>query len=143
MAREGLFFRLVGRVDPDRHTPKASLVLQAVWSSALVFSGTYDQIFTYVIFVSWIFYGLAGGAVILLRLREPGTERPYRAWGYPWSVLIFITAAVALTVNTIASAPREAAIGLGVMATGIPAYLWWSRRGRPAEPAVDSRAPGS
>ncbi len=128
MARDGLFFRAVARLDPERSTPKASLILQSIWSSVLVFSGRYDQIFTYVIFVEFVFYGMAAGAVLILRRREPEAMRPYRVPGYPWIPWLFILFSAALTLNTLWSSPREAAIGAVVMITGIPAYLYWRRR---------------
>jgi len=135
MAKDGLFFRSVGRVDPERAVPAVSLAAQAVWSSLLVFSGRYDQLFTYVIFVEFLFYGLAAVAVIVLRRREPGAERPYRVPGYPWTPLAFIAFSAALLAATVWGAPREAAMGAAVMLAGIPAFLVWDRRRRAAAPA--------
>ncbi len=134
MAKDGLFFNSAARVDPRTAVPLAALVLQAVWSSLLVFSGRYDQIFTYVIFVEFLFYALAAGAVIVLRRREPAASRPYRVWGYPWTPAAFILFSAALVVSTIWSSPREAAIGVAVMASGVPVYLFWSRRRRSSRP---------
>lgn len=132
MAKDGLFFRRIARVDPERAVPAASLVAQAVWSSLLVFSGRYDQIFTYVIFVEFLFFALAAGAVLLLRRREPEADRPYRAWGYPLTPIAFIVLSAALLASTIWSSPREAAIGVVVMLSGVPAFLFWNRRRRAA-----------
>jgi len=128
MARDGLFFRRVAGVGATGAAPVASLVLQGAWSSILVFSGRYDQIFTYVIFVEFLFYALAAGAVVILRRREPHTPRPYRAWGYPITPLAFFVFSAALIVVTIWSSPREAAIGLALTASGLPAFFWWNRR---------------
>jgi APA family basic amino acid/polyamine antiporter len=141
MARDGLFFQGAARVDPDRAVPAVSLVLQALWSSALVFSGTYDQIFTYVIFVEFAFFGLAAAAVFVLRRREPGRPRPYRVPGHPITPLAFIAFAAALMAATIWGAPREAAIGAAVLLTGLPAFAFWDRRRR-AESASSTLRPG-
>lgn len=128
MAKDGLFFRSLASVNPDHATPVASLVLQGAWSSLLVFSGRYDQIFTYVIFVEFLFYALAAGALLVLRRREPGAHRPYRTSGYPWTPLIFIAFSAALLATTIWSSPREASIGAALTLAGLPAFHYWRRR---------------
>jgi APA family basic amino acid/polyamine antiporter len=138
MAKDGLFFRSLARVDPLRSTPAVSLLVQGLWSSVLVFSGRYDQIFTYVIFVEFLFYAMAAGAVIVLRLREPGAPRPYRTPAYPWTPLAFIAASAALVMVTIRSSPREAAIGAALTLAGLPAFFYWRRRGGGAGPVAEA-----
>jgi APA family basic amino acid/polyamine antiporter len=128
MARDGLFFRKLASVGEKGAAPTASLLLQGAWASVLVFSGRYDQIFTYVIFVEFFFYAMAAGAVVILRRREPDAPRPYRAWGYPLTPLAFFVFSTALIATTIWGSPREAAIGLALTISGLPAYLWWNRR---------------
>lgn len=128
MAKDGLFLRMVAEVDPERAVPAVSLIVQALWSCMLVFSGSYDQIFTYVIFVEFLFFGMAAAAVIVLRRREPGAPRPYRVWGYPLTPAAFVVFAAALLVNTIWSAPRAAGIGAIVMISGLPVFAFWNRR---------------
>ena len=132
MARDGLFFRRLASVSPATAVPAASLVVQGIWSCLLVFSGRYDQIFTYVIFVEFLFYALAAWAVVVLRRREPDARRPYRVWGYPWTLILFIAFSAALLANTIWSAPREAAIGLAAMIRGVPVFWYWDRKRRRA-----------
>ena len=83
MARDGLIFRWMGDVHPRFRTPHRAIVLQAIWASALVWSGTYRQLFTRVIFTEWIFFALMAGGIFLLR-RRPGYAPAYRVWGYPW-----------------------------------------------------------
>lgn len=83
MAKDGLFFRWCAAVHPKFHTPHLALVLQAAWSVVLVLLGRYEQLFTYVIFVAWIFYALTAFGVIVLRRKLPGLPRPYRVFGYP------------------------------------------------------------
>ncbi|MBI3449096.1 MAG: amino acid permease [Acidobacteria bacterium] len=128
MARDGYFLRKIADVDPDRATPAASLIAQGIWSCVLVFSGRYDEIFTYVMFVEFVFYGLAAVAVLVLRRRDPGAPRPYRTLGYPWTPIAFIVFSAGLLAATIAASPREAAIGTALTLAGLPAFLWWRKQ---------------
>lgn len=129
MARERLFWEPVARVHPRFRTPAISLAVQAVWSVALVFSGTYEQLFTYVVFASWVFYGMGAAAVFVLR-RRTDLPRPYRVWGYPWVPLAFTAFTAALLVNTLVTNPRDSLVGLGLMLLGVPFYLFWRRPAR-------------
>jgi APA family basic amino acid/polyamine antiporter len=91
--------------------------------------GSFQQLFTYVIFTGWIFYGLAGASIFFYRRRMPGATLPYRVPGYPWTPAIFVLATAALVVNAIFSRPTGAIAGLGVVLAGVPAYLIWRTRG--------------
>jgi APA family basic amino acid/polyamine antiporter len=141
MSREGLFFKGVGKLHPSYGTPFYSLILQGVWACVLVFlMGTYEELFTSVVFASWVFYALAAAGVIVLRRKHPNWNRPYLCWGYPWVPIVFVVAAVALIANTFATDLRSSVIGTILMSTGLPAYWFWSqRRGR----TEDRVAPGS
>jgi len=127
MSRDGVFFRSLGKVDPRYHTPARSLWAQSLWAVVLTLSGTYEQIYTYVIFGGLLFHAGTAGAVIVLRRRLPDLERPYRVWGYPWVPLLFILASILLIGNTLVGKPIESLIGLVFIAAGVPAYLWWRR----------------
>lgn len=129
MARDGLFFKWAERVHPRFRTPIAALVAESAIACALTFTGTYDQLATYVVFVSWLFYAMSAGGVIRLRRSEPELHRPYRTWGYPYTPIAFIAFSTWLVINTIREAPRDAAIGAGIVLLGIPLYTWFSRRG--------------
>lgn len=128
MARDRLFFQKVATVQPQFLTPSVALGFQAVWSSLLVFSGSYEQLFTYVIFVEFLFYALCAGAVLLLRRKRADLARPYKTWGYPLVPLLFILFAAALSLNTLWGSPRDAGIGLALTFSGLPAYWFWRRR---------------
>ena len=131
MARDGLFFSSVGRVNPRFQTPATALLIQGAWAMGLAASGTYEQLYTYVVFTAWIFYGAAAVGVMVLRRRLPSLERPYRVWGYPAVPVAFSLAAIAIFANTVASKPREALIGLILLLSGLPVYLLWRRLARP------------
>jgi len=126
-ARDGLFFSALGRVHPRYRTPHVAIAVQGVWASVLAVSGSYERLFSYVIFTSWMFYGLAVLAVVVLRRRWPDRHRPYRMWGYPVTPLLFAGVAFWFVVNTIVTTPLSSFIGLGIVATGIPAYFFWRR----------------
>jgi APA family basic amino acid/polyamine antiporter len=125
LARDGLFFKSVGRVNSRFETPVVALLIQGVCAMVLAASGTYEQLYTYVIFTAWIFYGAAVVGLILLRRRLPSLSRPYRVWGYPVLPLAFALAALAIVANTLLSTPRQALIGLGLVLSGLPVYLGW------------------
>jgi basic amino acid/polyamine antiporter, APA family len=128
MARDGLFFRVLGQVHPRFGTPAISIVVGTAWAMVLAMSGTFEQLLTYVVFVGWIFYALGGACVFVLRSTQPDAVRPFRVPGYPWTPLLFIIAAAALVANTIATQPGRAAIGIGVVLIGLPVYVVWRRR---------------
>jgi APA family basic amino acid/polyamine antiporter len=106
------------------------LIALGVWSALLTLSGSYDQIASYVIFGSWMFYGLTALSVIVLRKKMPDTPRPYKAWGYPYATLLFVAAAGWILVNTLVEDPRDAIIGIVLLLLSLPFYFYWTVRGR-------------
>jgi APA family basic amino acid/polyamine antiporter len=128
MARQGLFLRSQGYVHPRYSTPTVALLTQAVISAILAASGTYDMLFTYVVFAEFLFYALSSGAVLRLRRSAPQLTRPYRTWGYPWTPIVFILCAAMLVGNTIWNKPRESAVGAGLILLGLPGYVYWKKR---------------
>jgi APA family basic amino acid/polyamine antiporter len=134
MAEDGIFFPALARVHGRYHTPSASIVAQGVWASLLTFSGTYEQLYTYVTFAVVLFHAATGVAVFVLRRTRPQAPRPYRVWGYPVVPAIFILASLAMVANTLAEKPVESLIGLGILALGVPAYAWWRRGAREVGP---------
>ncbi len=128
MATDGRFFRWAGRLDAKTHSPNTVLLVQMLVALAFTLSDTYNQLLTYVVFVSFLFYALSAAAVIVLRRREPAMARPYRAWGYPVTPILFILFAVYLVGDTIIHSPRESAIGAAIVLLGLPAYYYWTGR---------------
>jgi APA family basic amino acid/polyamine antiporter len=127
MARDGYFFRRIGKVDPVFRTPSNSIVLLGVWSSLFVLSGHYSDLYNAVIFPSWILYGMTAAAVIVLRRKRPDLVRPYRTWGYPWVPLAFVGVTILLLYQTLMSSPRASGIGLVVIVLGVPFFFYWKR----------------
>jgi APA family basic amino acid/polyamine antiporter len=128
MARDGRFFKALGRVHPAHGTPGISIIVLSLWASLLVFSGRYEQLFTYVIFASWMLYGMTGAAVIVLRYKRPDMVRPYRTLGYPVVPVLFVLGALSVTISTLVDSPRESLMGLVLIFSGLPFYLHWKRR---------------
>lgn len=126
-ARDGLFFRAVARVHPQYHTPGVSILALSAWSALLVLSGRYEQLYTYVIFASWILYGMTTAAVIVLRKKRPDMPRPYRTLGYPWVPILFVLVATLLVLSTLKDSPRESIMGIGLILLGLPFYFYWKK----------------
>ena len=127
MSNEGLFFKKAARIN-SRNAPAASLWMQGIWSSLLVMSGTFDQLTDMLIFAAFIFYGATALGVIVLRIQAPDEPRPYKVWGYPFIPAIFFVFSICLVFNSIFTRPREAAIGLSLIAIGVPFYFWFRRK---------------
>ena len=128
MARDGLFFGKLAEVHPRFGTPAVAVIAGSAWAMVLAVSGTFEQLYTYVVLSSWIFFVLGAAALFLYRRRRPDAPRPFRTPGYPVTPALFILAAVAVVVNTLAAKPTQGAIELAILATGVPAYFIWRRR---------------
>jgi APA family basic amino acid/polyamine antiporter len=127
MARDRLFFSGIGKLNKT-NVPGNSLLWQGIWASVLVLSGTFDQLTDMIIFAVFIFYGATSLGVIILRRKMPDVHRPYKVWGYPVVPVVFILFCMFLFFNTILTRPREAAIGMVLILSGIPVYLYLQRK---------------
>jgi APA family basic amino acid/polyamine antiporter len=126
MAGDGLSFRWLARIHPRFHTPSRAILAQAVWSAALVLTGTYRALFTRVVYTEWLFFALM--AIGLVRLhRRPGYAPPYRSWGYPVVPIVFTIASVVVAAVQIAADPVPAGTGLLFVVLGLPVYYIWLR----------------
>lgn len=141
MAGDGLFFRFAARLHPRYHTPTGGIVIQAVWAIALVLSGTYGQLLDYVVFGDWIFFGLIVATVFGYRRRDASgtseTPQTYRVPGYPLLPALFVVTAAFVVASAVWSNPRNAVLGVLLMAAGVPAFFFWRRQNRPPVTFVD------
>jgi amino acid transporter len=128
MARDGLFFRPAAVVHPKYRTPGNAMILLCLWSSVVVLSGWFDDLYNFVIFGSWILYLMTAVSLFVLRRKRPDLARPYRVTGYPIVPVLFVCVAALLLVSTLQTRPRESLMGLGLMALSIPFYFYWKRR---------------
>ncbi|MDQ3427010.1 MAG: amino acid permease [Gemmatimonadota bacterium] len=142
MARDGVFFGKLAEIHPRYGTPAFAILACALWSMLLAATGTFEQLLTYVVFIGWIFYALGALSIFSYRIREPAAARPFRVPGYPVTPILFAVAVAAVVVNTIVAQPARAAVGLGVMLLGSPAYLVWRRRGANATRVMVSTRAG-
>lgn len=124
MARNGHFFKSIGKVHPKFATPHNALLLQGIWSAVLVLSGTFDTITDYVIFATWCFYMLGAAGVFILRKKMPDTPRPYKVWGYPYTPIIFVVFSFIFLMNSLISDTQNAMIGLILIFSGLPIYYY-------------------
>jgi basic amino acid/polyamine antiporter, APA family len=128
MARDGYFVRSFGSVHPAFRTPGVSILGLSGWSALILLSGQYDQLFTCVIFASWILYGMTTASVIVLRRKRPDMVRPYRTLGYPIVPVLFVLSALSLVLSTLFDSPRESMFGLVLIFIGLPFYFHWKKR---------------
>ena len=127
MAQDGLFFKSLSRVHPRFYTPSNAIIVQALWSSILILTGTFSFLLNYVSLIIAVFSALTVGSLIVLRLKHPELKRPYTIWGYPLVPLLFIAANLGIAAATLWEKPEDALRGFGIVALGIFAYLFWSR----------------
>lgn len=129
-ARDGLFFSRFGRVHPRFETPAAAIVALGVWTGVLIVTGSYETLFAYSILSAWVFYTLSVVAVWVLRRKLPGIPRPYKMWGYPYTLWAFVMVSVWFLADALVNQPKTALLAFGMAAAGIPFYFIW--RGRSA-----------
>ena len=127
MARDGVFFRFAQRIHPSFRTPTGALLFLGAIAALLALTGTFEELYSLFVFAVWIFFALTAIALLRLRRKEPDLPRPYKVWGYPWTPLIFLVAAIALTVNLWMVRPVRSSLGLIVILAGVPYFYRWRR----------------
>jgi basic amino acid/polyamine antiporter, APA family len=130
MARDGVFFEGVAKVHPRFGSPHVAVLLMGGWSIALLLiaRGEIGALLSGVVFADWIFFGLGGASVFVLRKSRPDLERPYQALGYPVVPALFVVAAIVGIVSSFVSAPRTSILGTVLLAAGIAAHWRFERR---------------
>lgn len=129
MGADGVFFRFLGRLSPRFKVPTAAILLQGALAAAFALSHRYDQLVGYAVFADWIFFALAGVALIVLRRKMPGAQRPRPVPFYPWTPILFALVGVGIVANTFVVDLKNAVAGAIILALGVPVFwLWWRRR---------------
>jgi APA family basic amino acid/polyamine antiporter len=128
MSKDGLFFRKLEDVHHKYRTPGTSIIVQGIWASLIVMTGTFDQITDMLIFVSWIFYGLGAFGVIVLRKKMPDEARPYKVIGYPVLPIIFVLFSAFFVIFSFKENVRNAVFGLLLVVIGIPLYFYFRKK---------------
>lgn len=128
MAADGLFFRQVAWISPKTRVPAVAIALQAVVSSAIALSGSYEQIINWVVLPQWLFTGLAAIALFVIRRRDGKASVPsVRVPGHPYTTALFIAALVGIFAAEFIVYPRDTAYALTVLAAGAVTFVVWRR----------------
>ena len=122
IAADGLFFRPFARIHPRYHTPVFAIVFQGFWAALLTILGTFQQLFTAVVFAAWISYAAVVAAVIVLRRKQPDRPRPYRVFGYPWLPVLFIVASLAIVASATRAEPLHVGVSIALILAGLPVF---------------------
>ena len=131
MARDGVFLSSVSKLHPRFRSPTRAIYLQTVWSLVLVLTGTYAQLVDYVVFADWIFFGLAGASLFLFRRRLPLERRKkgtFATPGYPVVPGLFVLVSLLIVLSVLRTNPLRSGLGLLLLCTGIPAFIFWKKR---------------
>jgi APA family basic amino acid/polyamine antiporter len=142
MARDGVFFKAVGTLNPKSRVPVVAIVLQGVWAAVIALTGKYDQILNYVEAIDVLFFGLTGASLIIFRMRARkagDTEERIRVPLHPVTTVIFVLACWLISLTTVVRYPAHAGVGFGILLVGVVVYFLWARRGaRAPEPGPNS-----
>ena len=127
-ARDRLFFSRFGEVHSKFETPAFAIAMQALWATLLTVTGTYERLISLAVFAAWLFYALTAAAVVVLRRKRPDAVRPYRMWGYPFSTVLFVVAALWFVGSMFVQSPGTSLWALAFILSGIPVFYLWRRK---------------
>jgi APA family basic amino acid/polyamine antiporter len=127
MAADGLFFKSIAKLSPRFHAPTNAILLQGLLAALFALTNTYDKLVGYAVFADWIFFALAGAALMVFRTTLPNAPRPHKTPLYPLTPLLFIVAGLGIVVNTFIADTTNAVIGAAIIAVGVPVYFLWKR----------------
>ena len=130
MARDGAFLAAAGRIHPRFGTPHVAIAIMVVWSLILLFGtrGDLGALLSGVVFADWIFFGLGGASVLVLRRKRPDAVRPYKSLGYPVLPALFVIAAAVGVVSAYVAAPKTSLFGTGLLIAGILVFVIGRKR---------------
>lgn len=133
MARDGVFFSAIGKLNPRTRVPVAAIVLQGVWAAIIALTGRYDQILNYVVAIDVLFFGLTGASLIIFRAREKRAaatepaEGRIRVPGHPFTTAVFVLACWSVSAVTVIQRPQSAGIGVGILLLGVVVFQFWRK----------------
>ncbi|MGO9892785.1 MAG: APC family permease [Bryobacteraceae bacterium] len=125
-ARDRLFFARFGEVHPRFQTPGFAILCSGIWTATLVLTGSYETLYSYSILAAWIFYTMSVAAVFVLRRKLPDALRPYRMWGYPYTLWLFVAVSVWFMADALVTQTRPSLMAFVIVAAGVVAYRMWS-----------------
>ncbi len=128
MAADGLFFKSIAKISPRFQAPTNAILLQGALASLFALSNTYDKLVGYAVFADWIFFALAGGALIVFRTKLPDAPRPHKTPLYPLTPILFIVAGLGIVINTFIADTQNAVIGAAIIAIGVPVFFLWKKK---------------
>lgn len=131
MAADGLFFKSIAKLSPRFHAPTNAILLQGFLAALFALTNTYDKLVSYAVFADWIFFALAGAALMVFRSMLPNAPRPHPTPLYPLTPLLFIVAGIGIVLSTFVDPETRlnAMIGAGIITLGVPVYFLWKRLG--------------
>jgi APA family basic amino acid/polyamine antiporter len=127
MSSDGLFFKQAKKLN-QFNVPSVAMWIQGIWASILCLSGKYGDLLVYSTFASLLFYILTIFGIFILRKKEPETERPYKAFGYPIIPALYILITLAICIDLLVYDLRNAGMGLLIVLIGIPVYFIADRK---------------
>lgn len=132
MARDGVFFQAVGRLNPRTRVPVIAIILQGVWAAVVAMTGRYEQILNYVVTIDVLFFGLTGASLLIFRARarRDGTEKAQgdlvRVPLHPFTTWLFVLACWGVAISTLVRFPQNAGIGVAILGLGVLVYRFWA-----------------
>jgi APA family basic amino acid/polyamine antiporter len=133
MARDGLFFKAMTKVHPRHRTPVNAIITQSLWTIMLIIIwGNFEAVVTYVVFVGWVFVMISAFTVIVFRIKRPEAPRPYRAFGYPVTTIIFVLTLLFFVINVLIQKPVQSGAGVVLLLAGLPFYFYFNRKKKEA-----------
>jgi APA family basic amino acid/polyamine antiporter len=132
MARDGVFFKAVGRLNPRTRVPVVAIVLQGLWAALVAMTGRYEQILNYVVTIDVLFFGLTGASLLVFRARarRDGTEQAQgdliRVPLHPFTTWVFVLACWGVAISTLVRFPQNAGIGVVILGIGALVYRFWA-----------------
>ena len=128
MARDGLFFKSVGKLFGKSGTPVVAIVLQGLAAIIIALSGTYGEILNFEVTVDFIFFGMTAASLFILRRRSIGSDVvTYRVPGHPFTTILFVLSCAGIVISAVIASSRNSAIALCIMLAALPVYYFWTR----------------